>query len=574
MSAALYSSLDLTIGDLERIKLPLFQRKLVWTQKKKEDFIDTLRQGLPFGAVLIYPEDQTNESMLQILDGQQRLSTILEYKKCPLRFWKPLNREEYQSSLDRINDMLPDDLKLSEKKFDELYPWVDSDDYDDWVDDIDQKQTRKEVRQEVKTLRNAIDNFVDLENLKIPAIKFTGNKELIATVFSNLNQGGTPLSKYEIFNAAWVNTTINLRPAGESPLQDEILDNVKRHYNDMIKNAEFELEGFSEDELTQNRIITLSELGIALGMFVQDNLKALIPQGENTVAEIGFGLLGIATNVDNRSLSKLNTHTKDIGNKLQIILEKVERICVNLQDIFGKLLKRIKGNKNDEYMLGLSTTFKTLSYFAALWELTPGSEDYCSSLKNIKAYYLLDALNKSWSSHGDQRLLDYYPENKRRSYLEPVDRNRLIEAFDHWLADATPGIQFNKETKAITTIHANLTYLSTSVPYGDGYELEHIVPKKIINKYDDPTSRSFFGSIIGNCMYLPRLDNNKKKEKTLYDAGASNYTQLIQESLYPSESNLQEAINALSHKDFETANQVVKTRSRKIAIAIADSILG
>ena len=492
MSAALYSSLDLTIGDLERIKLPLFQRKLVWTQKKKEDFIDTLRQGLPFGAVLIYPEDQTNESMLQILDGQQRLSTILEYKKCPLRFWKPLNREEYQSSLDRINDMLPDDLKLNEKKFDELYPWVDSDDYDDWVDDIDQKQTRKEVRQEVKTLRNAIDNFVDLENLKIPAIKFTGNKELIATVFSNLNQGGTPLSKYEIFNAAWVNTTINLLPAGESPLQDEILDNVKRHYNDMIKNAEFELEGFSEDELTQNRIITLSELGIALGMFVQDSLKALIPQGENAVAEIGFGLLGIATNVDNRSLSKLNTHTKDIGNKLQIILEKVERICVNLQDIFGKLLKRTKGNKNDEYMLGLSTTFKTLSYFAALWELTPGSEDYCSSLRNIKAYYLLDALNKSWSSHGDQRLLDYYPENKKRSYLEPVDRNRLIEAFDHWLADATPGIQFNKETKAITTIHANLTYLSTSVPYGDGYELEHIVPKKIINKYDDPASRSFF----------------------------------------------------------------------------------
>lgn len=62
-----------------------------------------------------------------------------------------------------------------------------------------------------------------------------------------------------------------------------ILDNVKRHYNDMIKNAEFELEGFSEDELTQNRIITLSELGIALGMFVQDNLKASYPsRGEHS----------------------------------------------------------------------------------------------------------------------------------------------------------------------------------------------------------------------------------------------------------------------------------------------------
>ena len=63
MSAALYSSLDLTIGDLERIKLPLFQRKLVWTQKKKEDFIDTLRQGLPFGAhISRRPNERINAS--------------------------------------------------------------------------------------------------------------------------------------------------------------------------------------------------------------------------------------------------------------------------------------------------------------------------------------------------------------------------------------------------------------------------------------------------------------------------------------------------------------------------------
>lgn len=580
MSAALYSSLDLTIGDLERTKLPSFQRKLVWTQKKKEAFIDTLRQGLPFGSVLVYPEDQSNDSMLLVLDGQQRLSTILEYRKCPLRFWKPLNLDEYQKALASINALLPDEKQLTEKTFDAFYPWVesegdDSNEYADWFDEIESVTVRKAVRAQLRELRNSIRSFVDLDNLKIPAIKFVGSRELIATVFSNLNQGGTPLSKYEIYNAAWVHTSIKLLPSGESPLQDAILDNVKRHYNDMVNRAEFELDGFSEDELTQSREITLSELGIALGMYVQKELKALVPQGENTVAEIGFGLLGIAVGVDNRSLSKLNTYTETIDGQIQLILEKTERICVNLQDIFGKLLKRYKGKKNDEYMLGLSTTFKTLSYFAALWNLEPSSDDYRNSLEDIKAYYLLDALNKSWSSHGDQRLLDYYPESKKRNYLEPVDKSRLVDAFDHWLLDATPGIQFNKEVKAITTIHANLTYLSSVIPNGDDYELEHIVPKKVINQCDDASSRSFFGSIVGNCMYLPRIDNNKKKDKTLYDAkDPSRYSTLIEASLYPQEHELRKAIDALKKKDFETANQVVLNRSHDVAEAIAEGLLG
>lgn len=580
MSAALYSSLDLTIGDLERTKLPSFQRKLVWTQKKKEAFIDTLRQGLPFGSVLVYPEDQSNDSMLLVLDGQQRLSTILEYRKCPLRFWKPLNLDEYQNALADINALLPEEKQLNEKTFDAFYPWVesegdDSNEYADWFDEIESVTVRKAVRAQLRELRNSIRSFVDLDNLKIPAIKFVGSRELIATVFSNLNQGGTPLSKYEIYNAAWVHTSIKLLPSGESALQDAILDNVKRHYNDMVNRAEFELDGFSEDELTQNREITLSELGIALGMYVQKELKALVPQGENTVAEIGFGLLGIAVGVDNRSLSKLNTYTETIDGQIQLILEKTERICVNLQDIFGKLLKRYKGKKNDEYMLGLSTTFKTLSYFAALWNLEPSSDDYRNSLENIKAYYLLDALNKSWSSHGDQRLLDYYPESKKRNYLEPVDKSRLVDAFDHWLLDATPGIQFNKEVKAITTIHANLTYLSSVIPNGDDYELEHIVPKKVINQCDDASSRSFFGSVVGNCMYLPRIDNNKKKDKTLYDVkDPSRYSTLIEASLYPQEHELRKAIDALKKKDFETANQVVLNRSHDVAEAIAEGLLG
>lgn len=61
---------------------PDFQRKFVWTSSHKEAFIDTILRGLPF------PEIYTAQSGIDIekietqevvVDGQQRLSTIVQY---------------------------------------------------------------------------------------------------------------------------------------------------------------------------------------------------------------------------------------------------------------------------------------------------------------------------------------------------------------------------------------------------------------------------------------------------------------------------------------------------------------
>ena len=70
MSAAQYEVISLNISDLDRIKLPQFQRKLVWNKQKKDQFIETLHEGLPFGAILVYPMSNEPDSTLLILDGQ------------------------------------------------------------------------------------------------------------------------------------------------------------------------------------------------------------------------------------------------------------------------------------------------------------------------------------------------------------------------------------------------------------------------------------------------------------------------------------------------------------------------
>lgn len=569
MSVAQYEMISLTISDLERISLPPFQRKFVWTQNKKNEFVETLHTGLPFGAILVYPTSETTGSPLLILDGQQRLSTIQEYKNNPMKFWKPNNLEKYEQARDTLNSFINEDQQLTDKSFDELLS-LDPYDQANKLTAIGKMDHFGDALGLIKALRKEIENYVDLESLKIPAIKFLGSKNLIAQVFANLNRGGVPLTKYEIFGAVWANTQIQLLPAGQSKLQDEVLENVKRYYVEMSNSVEFEVEGFSEDELTLKRCITLSELAIAIGKLVRDNLTALIPQTATAISETGFGILGIAVGVDNRKLDTLIDHEKEINTNLQAILEKVERICENLQDIFAKMLKRFKADKSGKYVTDLSTTFKTLSYFAALWSIEPDSEQYKTSLKNIKAYYVFDALTKAWSSHGDQRLLDFYPAIKKRSYLTPISSQQFNSAFAQYLGDANPGIIFPKECKALTTIHANLSYLSITVPHGESYELEHIVAKKLINGIDDPSHRAIFGNSIGNCMYLPKLDNNKKKEKNLYEVNhKGKYDELIEQSLYPTKEEFGQIAQALERHDIDTINSVILSRADRVSKALA-----
>lgn len=573
---AQYDTITLGVSDLDRITLPKFQRGFVWNKSKKTSFIQTLHDGFPFGALLVYPETSDADSKLVLLDGQQRLSTIIQYQHDQIPFWKPLNFEKYQECLNSINDMLDEEHVLAEEEFDKLL--TGKTDVADWADIVapDDATKRKDLRGKIKELQTDISKFVDLSELGILAIKFTGSRDRIADVFANLNKGGMPLQKYEVYSAAWSNTEIHLLRAGESAdgLQDRILELVKSYYSNMESKAEFELNDFSEDELSKSRVITLSEFAVALGAFVHELLPSLVGDTSSTQNEIGFGLLGIATGTDNRQLSTLNSKVDLINDELQLILEKTRRICIDLNGIFSKLLNQIIAGKKDTYVPGLTSSFKTLSYFAALWNLEEGSNQYQATLRNIPSYYVLDFWSRSWTSHGDQRLLDYYPKHGKRSYLQKPTIDQLMDAYAQWASDNTPGINFSKEVKALTTIHANQSYLSSVLPHGESFELEHIIAKKLVNAAENERDRKVYAGALGNCMYLPRQDNNKKKEKNLYEVNDDGrYDDLISKALYFSKPDFVTIGNALEARDYDAINALIMKRGSLVAESIAQSLL-
>lgn len=55
---------------------PFFQRNLVWTEKAKSRFIESILLKLPIAEIYLYEEE---DGTISVIDGQQRLSTIFNF---------------------------------------------------------------------------------------------------------------------------------------------------------------------------------------------------------------------------------------------------------------------------------------------------------------------------------------------------------------------------------------------------------------------------------------------------------------------------------------------------------------
>jgi len=64
------------------IPRPEFQRRLVWTHKDKDHFLDTILRGYPFPEIYLADGDvdlESGQGSQLLVDGLQRVNTILEY---------------------------------------------------------------------------------------------------------------------------------------------------------------------------------------------------------------------------------------------------------------------------------------------------------------------------------------------------------------------------------------------------------------------------------------------------------------------------------------------------------------
>jgi Protein of unknown function DUF262 len=83
---------------------PEYQRRLVWDQAKKSRFIESLLMNIPVPPIFLY---ETDLNRYEVMDGQQRLNSILEFyeNNLPLEgleTWSVLNGRTYSKCPPRI----------------------------------------------------------------------------------------------------------------------------------------------------------------------------------------------------------------------------------------------------------------------------------------------------------------------------------------------------------------------------------------------------------------------------------------------------------------------------------------
>lgn len=576
------SDYDISTSNIAALKsklvLPKFQRSLVWNENKKMDLIKSLHRGFPFGTLLTYQKFPNGPQSL--LDGQQRWSTINDYKENIGIYWSKLKPEEFEAYYLKINKFLKEDAKLTKEQFINLVADREKTKVFKWLEGVrlkdnfvNKNQSESEINEFLSNVYKEMSEYFNIDNIQIPIIKYTGDEGNKALVFENLNKGGVPLTKFEIYAAAWVGDEIKL---GHSKFEDEILEDVKKYYVNKQREAEeqdFSLDDFSEDELTKTRTINLYEVGFSIGMFAQSRIGSLVQDKTSNINEIGFGLLGISLDTDPRKLENIPKKIVDLQQKFPEILQKIDRFSEKLSSIFEKLIKQNtkKNNEGQDYHRKLNSSYKTLSYFAALWEATDIEQK--AIIKNIPAHYVYDSLIGYWSGTGDSKLYEFYPSQGKKKYLAMPKKDAFRNHFHEWIInDNTQKEKFTGEVKSFSTIHANLTYLSDTIDFSEPLEFEHIFPRKRVQQ-SDPTNEVVLGR-LGNAMYLPKSTNGKKKTKTLYEYDeTSKFDKIIKDSHYPSKKDFEKAFAGLDKGDFDTINDLILKRADIVATEIVDKLV-
>lgn len=150
------------------ITIPQWQRRFIWTRRQCNRFIESLLLGLPVPGIFFYQDAKTRE--LVVLDGQQRLRTLLAY---------------YQNDLEGRPFVLP---QYDPSRYQTMHPAFAGKRYMDLPDEY----------------RRRIDNaIIHATIVKQDAPNSIEEASSVYHIFERINSGGANLTPHEIRTAVF-----------------------------------------------------------------------------------------------------------------------------------------------------------------------------------------------------------------------------------------------------------------------------------------------------------------------------------------------------------------------------------
>ena len=543
-----YQYIPIPVSDVlddSKFIVPQFQRSVVWNKKRRIDFINNVRNGEPFGIILV----RNNNGRYELIDGLQRVTTIRDYDKNPFDYLTENDVDE--ALVERIirANIQANGFQVTDKYISDLLPEMKKEIYNCLCGRLKIftaiKSLRKkfglaesdEIDELIDSCYASFEKEKDISGLTLNAINYVGPAENIPNVFYNLNTGGVTLSKYETYAALWSNPLYKID-------DDDIIEIVKTKYIQLQEDSDLDVD-FNEDELKSNGI-TLFEYCYALSGIIRDKNRGFdVVFGANNKSTdpVGFEVLSLILGLRVNKAEELHELLNEASAEF---LVKIKNMLVDSLLVIQSSLKNTIVGLNKSSLFSDSTYLIyhiLISYIKENYKIDISNESINRNInslptKNFKKYlpihYVHDCITEYWRKNRQvsdlQRDIDDESKCKKYWYNIPADQwdTALRDFMD---SQSTVNKNIPQKNKIFIDFFMKLK-LAESPQYNKYFQnivddeksildFEHIAPKKrIVSCIKDLTKaqQSVYPiSAVGNLCYLSVKDNRSKRDKTIYE---------------------------------------------------------
>lgn len=451
------------------IRIPSFQRGIVWNESQKKKLIESIKLGFPVGSLMAYQtleySSDTPRPVWSLIDGLQRTSTIIEYLDGPFRVADPglfiapehlgeitkiLFGDQYTEKIPSVTEVLKNWLssigtnnpelgfhagRLQEFLVEHLF---------DGVNISPDKAQRLINYLPEKFFAHINREIAKIEDASIPIIVYKGSEDQVPEIFERINTQGMKLSKYETFAATWTHKKVKIE-------NEEVRERIRKKYQ-ALEDQGYVISGLAGD-LRELDDFNLFEYLFGLGKVLADRHSLIFKSSRDPSEPVPVGFV-LATIAFGEPISKMRDlvgklSERYVGNSLN--LHNFERAisisCAEIENCLrGFLSIKLNSRSRDRQFIPHSDNqiFSYITrYLVERFDYENNWKERTSSranelLANIPKFYLRDILEGSWSGSGDSRLYrvtwDSSGSKLRPSneYLQSISRSDWEGILDNW----------------------------------------------------------------------------------------------------------------------------------------------
>lgn len=530
----LIDSLNSNPEKKEKIIIPQYQRNIVWSKQQQKLLIESIKEGMPIGALLLYHEKaEEGYNVYHLVDGLQRSTAIKSYQEKPTLFFTKENIDK--ELLDLLHEYFDVDIEIVTKFFVE---WIQSlggfNEMDGFSSSglayfLDEKNGGKLEKSQIKDLSNRLPEYLakinkesNISDKSIPIIIYHGSKSNLPVIFERINSKGTQLNKYQIYAATWS----IYKPVDIGNI--EVINRIRDKYEALIEEG-LEVDNYDPTSFNTSKF-NYFEYFFGLGKLLSDKYPMLFGKAnkKDQTESIGFNLGSICLKNDLKRMEKL----PDI--LLNVDINKYEKCILDSVNIVYEILKpfvSFKANKSSGSTTSSAahTEMQIVSIvgkvFNEKYDVNFNNKSEWSSKKkilerNLPYHYLYDILRNYWSGTGDTKAIELINSTR---YENEIKMSNWENVFNEWFETE---ISKNEKTRANIKPQAILflkyiyTHLFTAHEELSSaiYEIEHICPlAKLREVAKQDGIEGLPMSCISNLCLLEKDLNKNKGSKTYYE---------------------------------------------------------